>query len=148
MEREQDEQDGPHHQMVQPGELRQPIIGGEPDQRAENEVEIERDVDGARQALQRPVLLGRRRRALGVPESEPPEHQEEHKRADDDVGGSPRRADVGRLPAVRGAEKVRHVVAGEPLVGHQHEHEPVQPDLPHAVAVGDHRLSPHRKASA
>ena len=54
MQREQHEEDRPDHQMVQPGELRQPEIGDEADQRRADEIEVEPDMHGARQPLQRP----------------------------------------------------------------------------------------------
>ena len=48
---------------------------------------------------------------------------------------------VRRRPAaaVRGPEKIGHVVAGEPLEGDQDEHEPMQRDLARAVACRNHQ---------
>ncbi len=133
MEREQDEQDGPHHQMMQARELGPHKEGGEAHERAQDEVEVEPDMDGAGQVLQGGVLPGRRRRPDGMTKREPPNHEDENEDADGEVSGPPFVRNVGRASAMGGVEQVRHEVAGEPLVGDQQEDEPVKPDLPRAV---------------
>ena len=50
--------------------------------------------------------------------------------------------DVGRPSAVRGAEKIGHIVAGEPLERDQDEHDPMQRDLARAVTFRNHQEPP------
>jgi hypothetical protein len=64
MEREQSNQDLPGHEMVQPGERGQKEIGDHTDDRRADQVEVEPGMHGARQPLERGVLLRRRGHAI------------------------------------------------------------------------------------
>ena len=119
-------QDRPHHQVVQPRQLRQPEIGDEADQRRPDQIEIKPDMHRAGEKFERRMLLRRRRRPFGAAQDETPRHDGQDDGAERDMDRRPGGCGAGRRPAVRRLEKLGHMVAGEPLEGDQDEHNPTR----------------------